>query len=224
MGGRASCLGEQGRTTNSRTTIVNLTQLLLFALTAAVTHLVVSLGQTVLHYKLGHHRMGGRLFHNHINFHHSLYSKDHLVSQTYLGGDEGNNTPFFFIPVFLVGGGAYFLLPITLFFVMVIACATSFYAHVYLDREYHVEASHLQRFAWFRRKQALHFVHHEHAKSNFAVIHFFWDRVLGTYRNPQVSNAIAAGSFVQICRTFLSLLRVSASVDLIHRCVRYLRS
>jgi sterol desaturase/sphingolipid hydroxylase (fatty acid hydroxylase superfamily) len=30
----------------------------------------------------------------------------------------------------------------------------------------------------------LHFVHHRHANSNFAVIHFFWDRILGTYRRP----------------------------------------
>jgi hypothetical protein len=65
-----------------------------------------------------------------------------------------------------------------------IACAASFYAHVFLDKEYHVEGSRLQRFAWFRRKQELHFVHHRHANSNFAVIHFFWDRILGTYRRP----------------------------------------
>jgi hypothetical protein len=42
------------------------------------------------------------------------------VSRTYLG-DEGNNTPFFFIPVFLAGGCAYFILPLNLFVVMVIA-------------------------------------------------------------------------------------------------------
>ena len=42
----------------------------------------------------------------------------------------------------------------------------------------------LERFAWFRRKQQLHFVHHLHANSNFAVIDFFWDRLLGTYRAP----------------------------------------
>ena len=40
------------------------------------------------------------------------------------------------------------------------------------------------RFAWFRHKQQLHFVHHLHADSNFAVIDFFWDRLLGTYRRP----------------------------------------
>jgi sterol desaturase/sphingolipid hydroxylase (fatty acid hydroxylase superfamily) len=151
--------------------------------TAVATHLVMSFAQTLMHYKLGHHRMGGMFFRNHINFHHTYYSKDRLVSPTYLG-EEGNNTPFFFIPVFLVGGVAYFLLPLEVFIVLVIACAVSFYAHVFFDKEYHVEGSRLQRFAWFRRKQELHFIHHRHANTNFAVIHFFWDRLLGTYRGP----------------------------------------
>jgi hypothetical protein len=107
-----------------------------------------------MHYKLGHHPMGGKFFYNHINFHHTYYSKDHLVSKAYLG-EEGNNT--------------------------------SFYAHVFFDKEYHVEGSRFQRFAWFRRKQALHFVHHRHANTNFAVIHFFWDRILGTYRRSNAA-------------------------------------
>jgi hypothetical protein len=50
--------------------------------------------------------------------------------------------------------------------------------------KYHVGGSRLQRFAWFRRKQALHLVHHRHADSNFAVIDFFCDRILGTDRRP----------------------------------------
>jgi sterol desaturase/sphingolipid hydroxylase (fatty acid hydroxylase superfamily) len=158
----------------------------LVLVTAVATHLVVSFGQTLMHSKLGHHRMGGKLFRNHINFHHTYYSKDHLVSPTYLG-EEGNNTPFFFVPVFLAGGCANFLLPLNLFAVLVITCAVSFYAHVFFDKEYHVEGSRLQQFAWFRRKQELHFVHHRHANSNFAVIHFFWDRILGTYRKPEAA-------------------------------------
>src|SRR6266851_2713991 len=156
-------------------------ELPLFFMTAVATHLVMSFAQTLMHYKLGHHPMGGKFFRNHINFHHTYYSKDHLVSRTYRG-DEGNNTPFFFIPVFLVGACTYLVLPIDLFVVQVVTCAASFYAHVFFDKEYHVEGSRLQRFAWFRRKQELHFVHHRHANSNFAVIHFFWDRILGTYR------------------------------------------
>jgi len=79
-----------------------LLELPLFLMTAVATHLVMSFAQTLMHSKLGHHPMGGKFFRNHINFHHTYYSKDHLVSRTYRG-DEGNNTPFFFIPVFLVG-------------------------------------------------------------------------------------------------------------------------
>ena len=158
-----------------------LAELPFIVLTAVVTHLIVSFSQTFMHYQLGHRAMGGKLYRNHIHFHHVYYSKDHLVSPTYLG-EEGNNTPYFFIPVALFGTCAYAVLPFDLFFVLMATCAASFYAHVFFDKEYHVEGSRFQRFAWFRRKQALHFVHHRHANRNFAVIDFFWDRLLGTYR------------------------------------------
>jgi hypothetical protein len=60
--------------------------------TAALTHLLMSFCQTFFHYRLGHRRLGGRLFRNHISFHHVYYAKDHLVSNRYLA-DKGNNTP-----------------------------------------------------------------------------------------------------------------------------------
>ena len=158
-------------------------KLSLFLAIAVATHLMMSFGQTLIHYTVAHHPRGGKIFRNHINFHHTHYSDDHLVSGTYLGG-EGNTTPYFFIPVFLVGGAAFWLLPLNFFAVMAGTSAASFWAHVFLDKEYHSEKSRLQRFAWFRRKQELHFVHHRQPDTNFAVIHFFWDRILGTYRKP----------------------------------------
>src|SRR6266699_7280802 len=95
-----------------------LPELPLYLVTAVATHLVMSFGQTLMHYNLGHHPIGGKFFRNHINSHHRYYSKDHLLSRTYLG-DEGNNTPFFFIPVFLVGACTYLVLPLDLFVVQV---------------------------------------------------------------------------------------------------------
>jgi sterol desaturase/sphingolipid hydroxylase (fatty acid hydroxylase superfamily) len=91
--------------------------------------------------------------------------------------------------VILVGVCTYFILPVDLFVVQAGACAASFYAHVLFDREYHVEGSRFQRFEWFRRKQELHFIHHRNARANFAVIHFFWDRLFGTYRAPNAELA-----------------------------------
>jgi sterol desaturase/sphingolipid hydroxylase (fatty acid hydroxylase superfamily) len=105
------------------------------------------------------------------------------VSSAYRG-NEGNNTPYFLIPTILVAGGMFLVLPFDLFLVVTAASAASFGAHVYLDKQYHTEASSLARFAWFRLKQQLHFVHHLDANSNFGVIHSFWDRLLGTYRSP----------------------------------------
>lgn len=158
-------------------------ELALFALIAMGTHLVVSGSQTLFHYSLGHHRLGGAFFRNHIRFHHTYYARGHLVSSTYRG-DEGNNTPYFLVPIILVVALMFFVLPIALFLVVAAAGAGSFYAHVYFDKAYHMQELKLARFAWFRRKQQLHFVHHLHANSNFAVIDFFWDRLLGTYREP----------------------------------------
>src|ERR1700737_3626401 len=103
-----------------------LPELSLFLMTAVATHLIMSFAQTLMHCKLGHRPMGAKFFPTHTNFHPPYYYKDHLVSRTYLG-DEGNNTPFFFIPVFLVGACTYLLLPFDLFVVQVVACAASFY-------------------------------------------------------------------------------------------------
>ena len=151
--------------------------------TAVGTHLVMSCGQTLMHYFLGHRRIGGILFHNHINYHHARYARGHLTSTVPEDG-AGNNTPYFYIPVLLAGAVAYFVLPLDLFMAMTVGAAVSFYLHVWFDNAYHAEGSYLERFAWFRRKQQLHFVHHLHANANFAVIDFFWDRALGTYREP----------------------------------------
>ena len=158
-------------------------ELPLFALVAIGTHLVVSGSQTLFHYSLGHHPIGGLFFRNHIRFHHTYYARGHLVSVDYRA-EKGNNTPYFLIPTTLVAGVMFFVLPLDLFLVVAAGSAASFYAHVHLDKAYHVEGSKLVRFAWFRRKRELHFVHHLHANSNFAVIDFFWDRLLGTYRGP----------------------------------------
>jgi sterol desaturase/sphingolipid hydroxylase (fatty acid hydroxylase superfamily) len=156
---------------------------LVFVVTMLLTHLVISGGQTLMHSLLGHRRIGGFLFRAHIKFHHAHYTRGRLVSAT-SHRNGGNNTPYFVIPVLLVAAAMYFLLPPHLFIAMSLASAASFYAHVHFDKAYHAQHCYLGRFAWFRRKQQLHFVHHLHADSNFAVIDFFWDRMFGTFRKP----------------------------------------
>jgi sterol desaturase/sphingolipid hydroxylase (fatty acid hydroxylase superfamily) len=165
----------------------------LYCFTATIVHFLMSLGQTLFHQYVGHRHWGGRFFRNHAQFHHTYYSGDHVVSSRYIG-EEGNNTPYFLIPTALVIGVSYFFLRLDLFIVQLAAMSLSFYGHVYIDKQYHVAGSWLGRFFWFRRKQQLHFAHHRHANCNFAVIDYFWDRLLRTYRSddPEPESATRA--------------------------------
>src|ERR1700738_1803552 len=99
-----------------------------------------------MHYGLGHRRLGGIFFRNHIHYHHVHYSKDHLVSLVHIKND-GNNTPFFLIPVALMIASTYFILPIVVFAVQIITAVVSFSAHVFLDKQYHMVGSPLSRLA-----------------------------------------------------------------------------
>jgi sterol desaturase/sphingolipid hydroxylase (fatty acid hydroxylase superfamily) len=155
--------------------------LVLSILTGLLTWLLMSLVQTLSHRYLGHSPLGGRFYRNHTAFHHTYYSPDTLVSEEYLG-EEGNNTPYFLIPVGFVGLLVYLILPITLVVVQVATMSVSFYVHVYLDKQYHVKLSWLNQFMWFKRKQERHFAHHVHAICNYAVVDNFWDMLFGTYR------------------------------------------
>jgi sterol desaturase/sphingolipid hydroxylase (fatty acid hydroxylase superfamily) len=154
--------------------------LLIYCSTAMMTHLLMSLGQTLFHRYLGHSRLGGRFFRNHVQFHHVHYAGDHVVSNHYL--DDGkNNTAFFLVPIVLVVGLSYLVLRFDFVVVQLVGMSLSFCGHYYIDNQYHVAGSWLCRFSWFRRKQQLHFIHHRNGNRNFAVIDFFWDRLLGTY-------------------------------------------
>ena len=87
--------------------------LLIYGFTAMMAHLSMSLGQTLFHRYLGHSRLGGRFFKNHIQFHHVHYAGNHVVSAHCLDNGD-NNTLFFLIPVVLVVGFSYLFLRLDL--------------------------------------------------------------------------------------------------------------
>src|SRR5947199_1646174 len=78
----------------------------LYGVTAMLAHLLMSLGQTVFHRYLGHRRLGGRFFKNHMQFHHAHYSGNHVISDRYLDNGD-NNTLYFLFPVAVVVGMSY---------------------------------------------------------------------------------------------------------------------
>src|SRR5207248_9347119 len=97
-----------------------MSSLLVYGFTAMIAHFGMSLGQTLFHRYLGHSRFGGRFFKNHIQFHHTHYSGDHVVSTHYL--DNGaNNTLFFLMPVAVVISLSYLFLRLDLLVVQLAA-------------------------------------------------------------------------------------------------------
>src|SRR6202022_2301029 len=87
--------------------------LLAYGFSANIAHFLMSLGQTLFHRYLGHSRLGGRFFKNHIQFHHAHYAGDHVVSTHYLDNGD-NNTLLFLIPIVLVVGLSYLFLRLDL--------------------------------------------------------------------------------------------------------------
>ena len=146
------------------------------------SHLLISLGQTLFRRYLGHRRIGGRFFKDHINFHHEYYSGNHVVSENYLD-QERNNTPLFLVPVVLVISLSHLFLSLDLFIVQLTAMSISFYAHVYIDKQYHATQSRLGRFSGSGEGSSSIFVHPRRADCNFAVIDNFWNWLLGTYKS-----------------------------------------
>jgi sterol desaturase/sphingolipid hydroxylase (fatty acid hydroxylase superfamily) len=54
--------------------------------------------------------------------------------------------------------------------------------HIFLHRHYHIRHSPLERFGWFQRKRQWHFVHYRRVRSNYAIVEFRLDRLIGTFR------------------------------------------
>src|SRR5205814_6211657 len=92
-------------------------RLLAYGFTAMIAHFLMSLGQTLFHRHLGHSRIGGRFFKNHIQFHHTHYSGDHVVSTHYLDNGD-NNTLFFLMPIAVIVRLSYLLLRLDLLVIL----------------------------------------------------------------------------------------------------------
>ena len=153
---------------------------------AVGTWLAASFLQATLHMGLAHRPWGGLFFHAHVGCHHKNYQQKYLSSASYIE-DKLNLSPWFVLPVSLIIGAAYTVLPIEHFIVHVVVFCLSYLVHIYLHGQYHVSETWLEHFAWFRRRRLLHYEHHLDMSCNFAVIDFFWDKLMGTFRDPRRS-------------------------------------
>ena len=155
---------------------------ILYLMTFLLTHHAASIIQLSLHRVLGHRKKCGYISRIHADEHHGIYSRNLLVSESYL--DEAKSVDYFYaIPILLLAACVFLLVPLDIFLVHIATLSLSTFAHFYLHVQYHLRNTWLKRYQWFKRKQRLHLLHHRDMTRNYAVIEFFWDRVLGTFED-----------------------------------------
>ena len=149
--------------------------------TVVITTLLATFIQSALHFVLGHHRIGGWFFRNHVKCHHTIYSGRKLATAEY-EDEETSLTLFYFFPCAAACLTAYLILPRILFWVHCLTFALMFGLHVYVHIQFHVRKSWLNHFGRFRRLRRLHNIHHLNHRKNFALIQPFWDRIFGSFQ------------------------------------------
>jgi sterol desaturase/sphingolipid hydroxylase (fatty acid hydroxylase superfamily) len=143
------------------------------------TYYSTSFVQMLFHRIFGHTRRIAKIHDVHVGGHHAQYVPQ-LLSDRWIR-TERHITWYYAIPFTPMVLTAFWLLPLSLFVVHTLSLAFSVWWHVYLHRQYHVRGVWFERFAWFREKRRLHFVHHQHPRRNYAIVEYGWDRLLGTF-------------------------------------------
>jgi sterol desaturase/sphingolipid hydroxylase (fatty acid hydroxylase superfamily) len=158
------------------------------AITIVTTHYLACLIQMFLHASLGHNRRAGFVFREHIRNHHAIYSEIY-TSPRYID-EKISLTQYYLIPATGCAILAFLLLPFGLAIAVMATFLASIILHVHFHVQYHLNYSWWQRFAWFRRRQFLHRIHHERPDKNFGVLDSMWDRLLGTYSDEEISHIV----------------------------------
>jgi sterol desaturase/sphingolipid hydroxylase (fatty acid hydroxylase superfamily) len=151
----------------------------IFIITVAATYYLLSILQTVLHRDFGHKKRIRAIFLGHAIGHHGLYNKNNLRTDKFIDL-ETSALRYYGIPVFVVGAIVFSVASPLVIAAHVSGVLLTVVWHIHLHRHYHLTVTPWERFAWFREKRRLHFIHHLNARYNFAVIEFWIDDLLGT--------------------------------------------
>jgi hypothetical protein len=145
------------------------------------TYYAAAFAQVALHRWLGHHRLLHSVFNDHQNGHHALYGRKRLLEDTWLRTPRSAIWRVV-IPLCFPSVALLIAVPNPWTAGHLIGVAFSVTWHAFMHRQYHAWRSPFSRFAWFRRRRALHCVHHHAPDTNFALCEFWIDALLGTRR------------------------------------------
>ena len=156
-------------------------EVLIFSGVAIASYYLMCFVQTWLHRDFGHKKRILKVFSAHAIGHHGLYNPKNLQTDVF-EDCESHALNYYGIPIVLAAALAFWAGGILVMSANLVGVFATFRWHLYLHEHYHLSGSYLERFAWFRNKRRLHFVHHRDARYNFAVVEFWIDSLLGTRR------------------------------------------
>jgi sterol desaturase/sphingolipid hydroxylase (fatty acid hydroxylase superfamily) len=151
------------------------------ALAFFTTYYVAAAAQAVIHRLLAHRREHPLLYQEHITGHHDAYPQKALLQDRWLTSQKWALWRIV-VPMCLPSGAIALALQNRVATAHLAGLLFSIAWHAWLHRQYHAWQSPLTRFAWFRRKRAWHFVHHQAPDVNFALVETWVDRAMGTFR------------------------------------------
>ena len=155
--------------------------ILIFLSVAVASYYLMSIVQTVLHRDYGHKKKIRAVFEAHAIGHHGQYPPDKLQTDEFVDC-ESHALNYYGIPIVVFAAFIYLYLGPLIMIAHLAGVFVTFRWHLYLHEHYHLNETYLDRFAWFRKKRRLHFVHHRNAGYNFAVVEFWIDNLMGTRR------------------------------------------
>lgn len=161
-----------------------MTSAILFLPVLALGYLAASFVQMTLHRLLGHGALGGPIHRVHVGSHHRIFSGDRIVAHAY-AKDEASLTPLFAGPAAAVLAIFYWVLPAALFLAASLGFLGTYALQAWLHEQFHLHASPLRRHGWFRRLRRLHAVHHHDPRKTLGLTDFVWDRLFGTFADPE---------------------------------------
>lgn len=156
-------------------------EIIKFLSVAVGSYYLMAILQTWLHRDFGHRNRIRKVFSAHAIGHHGQYHKNNLQTETFVDC-ESHALNYYGFPIIAVAALAWLAGGVWVMFANLIGVIATFRWHLYVHEHYHLIDSPLERFAWFRKKRRLHFVHHRNARYNFAVVEFWIDSLMGTRR------------------------------------------
>jgi sterol desaturase/sphingolipid hydroxylase (fatty acid hydroxylase superfamily) len=142
----------------------------------------------LVHWSL-HRPWAGPAYRGHMEHHDSMYPPDDLLSSTYRRVStpvSGTVITFFAVLAIFLGAFCGLMMELSAPWWTIVGPAILVgllaFAHDVVHDSFHVKGHSFERFAWFMRMREHHFQHHRDMGSNFGILSFVWDRLLGTFK------------------------------------------